>query len=216
MSTPLVVGTQTYNLVTLPAAPGPAAIELAMTDTVARLTNPFTRQTQTQQWPGGDWWEAVVTLPPLTRPQAWAWEAFLAATQGPLNVFYLGDPRAVTPLAATGALSPTVSVAASPLATQITSTGWGTGAAFTPPAPGDYLQIGVRLHRVLDIASSNASTGQAVLDIWPSVRPEGIALSAAILVNAPQGLFRLQTPRRSLQWSVSRATQISFSCEEAR
>ncbi|HUN99232.1 MAG TPA: hypothetical protein VMU69_23750, partial [Bradyrhizobium sp.] len=89
---------KSYNLVSLPSSPSPSDITLGMNDTVGEVVGAFDREQQEQLWPGGDWWDAQITLPPMPRAQAADWEGFLADLQGKLNVFQIGDPRADIPL----------------------------------------------------------------------------------------------------------------------
>lgn len=203
----ITVVSNTYNLVAIPTTPAPASIELGYNDAVSVVTSPFTRQTQTQQWPGGDFWDCTITLPPLTKAQAWAWEAFLAELRGSANVCQIGDPRALTPL--TGAAgTPIIGVAAAPMATTINTGGWTTF-----PVAGDYLQIQYRLYRIVN-SDPDGGSG-AVLEIWPSVR-EPLALGTPISATAPTGLFRLAKGRRAIQWSPGRLTTLSIQLVEAR
>src|ERR1700739_1406165 len=90
----ITVGTNTYTLVTpangLDLTTYGASVSLPQFDNVGLVTNPFTMQTQTQTWSGGDMWKAQITLPPMTRAQAAPWLAFFGALRGVANVFQLG------------------------------------------------------------------------------------------------------------------------------
>jgi hypothetical protein len=97
MSSTITIGSNTYTLCTMPLSPGPSEIELGMNDSVAVFTSPFSQVQQTQQWPGGDYWDATITLPSMYISQSFAWEAFLAELHGRANVFQLGDTRNVAP-----------------------------------------------------------------------------------------------------------------------
>ena len=96
--TTITINGKSYNLVTLPSSPAPSDVTLGMNDTVGEVIGAFDREQQEQLWPGGDWWDAQIGLPPMPRAQAADWEGFLADLQGKLNVFQIGDPRAATPL----------------------------------------------------------------------------------------------------------------------
>jgi hypothetical protein len=80
--------------------------------------------------------------------------------------------------------------------------------------PGDYLQVGYRLHRVLDIVNSDSS-GNAVISVWPSLR-EVPAASAPIILNNPMGLFRLATNKRTWSTDATRLTRLSIPLMEYR
>lgn len=212
----ITIGGASYNLCAMPSTPGPAEIEIAMNDTVAVITSPFTRQEQTQDWPGGDFWDATITLPPMPRAKAWPWEGFLAELRGRLNVFQAGDPRAAIPLGRPGASVPVVATGGSnnlPMTWALATRGW-TPSAFRLLLPGDHFQIGYRLHRVCEIVNSDVY-GTATLVIWPSLRetPED---GTPLVLNAPQGLFRLAANRRSIQASPMRLTTMSLKFVEAK
>ena len=55
--------------------------------------SPFTGEQQVTQHQG-EWWEAEISLPRLSRTSAIAWQAFLARCRGRRGTFYLGDPNA--------------------------------------------------------------------------------------------------------------------------
>jgi hypothetical protein len=212
----ITVGGNTYNLVAMPATPGPAEIEIAMNDAVAVVTSPFTRQEQTQTFPGGDFWDAMITLPPLSQAKAWPWEGFLAELRGRLNVFQCGDPRAAAPQGS-GLGAPVVAQYGDIFNVRMT---WVLATSGWAPAqsglllPADYFQIGYRLHRVCEPVISDAY-GNATLTIWPSLRetPEN---GTPLNLNFPQGLFRLASNRRAIHSSKQRLTTISMSFVEAK
>lgn len=187
-----------------------------MSDAVAVVTSPFTGQTQAQQWPGADMWSGTLTLPPLTQYQADEWTSFLMELRGMANCFMLGDPFKPTPrgfvrgIPTANTPNSGVNVVGSPtLATQ----GW-TPNQFALLLPGDYVQVGNRLHRVLDTVNSDGS-GLATFQIWPSLR-EQPANNSTIVLNHPKGLMRLAQNKRT--WSVgqSRTTRISIPFIEFR
>src|SRR6185312_7556144 len=147
--TTITINGQSYNLVSLPATPGPAQIEIAMNDTVAVVASPFTRQTQTQQWPGGDFWDATVTMPPMTAQAAAAWRGFLAELRGRANVFQLSDPSAYPAQAGAGA--PVVATSSNnlPMTQSLVTRGW-TPSGFRLLLPGQQFQVGYRLYTVCE------------------------------------------------------------------
>jgi len=211
----ITVGGNTYNLVAMPATPGFVDIELGISDAIAVVTSPFTRQEQTQGWPGGDFWDGSITLPPMMRAQAWPWEGFMAELRGRLQVFQCGDPRAATPLGrALGA--PVVSNSGSnnlPMTWVLKTTGW-QASRFDLLLPGDQFQVGYRLHRVCERVNSDAS-GNATIIVSPSLR-ETPANAAPLILNAPKGLFRLTSNRRAIQASRTRLTTFSLKLQEVK
>lgn len=79
--------------------------------------------------------------------------------------------------------------------------------------PGDYVQIGTGLHRVLTQVDTDSS-GNATLTLWPSMRSSP-ADNAPVVLSNPVGRFRLMADDAS--WSVNSASMygISFTAMEA-
>lgn len=214
----ITIGGNTYNLCTMPATPGPVDIEIGMNDAVAVNTSPFTRQEQTQTWPGGDFWDASLTLPPMTRTAAAAWEGFLAELRGRLNVFQCGDARVTGPLGtAYGNPAPIVDSTNPannlPMTWTLQTRGWRP-SQYRLLLPGDYFQIGYRLHKVCEAVSSDAH-GCAAITVWPSIRETPVDGTPLVLAT-PKGLFRLAANRRALQASKTRLTGMSMKFVEAK
>jgi len=214
--TTITIGSNTYNLCAMPSSPGPAEIELGMSDSVAVVESPFTKVQQVQPWPGADFWDATVTLPPLSKAQAWAWEGFLAELRGRANVFQLGDPRAVGGLLGSGLGTPVANTYGGnnlPGTTSLVTAGWAP-STFRLLLPGDQFQINYRLHRVCEQVNSD-SGGNATLAIWPSLR-ETPSTGNGLYFASPRGLFRLASNRRAIHSSPQRLTTLSFQCIEVR
>ena len=209
----ITVGSNSYGLVSIPDSLRLADVSFMMSDTVASVDNPFNRQQQTQYWGGGDMWSGKVTLPAMKAADAAAWKAFLAELRGIANVFQLGDPTAIAPFgSALG--QPVTSGTNSAMATQLVTSGW-TPSQFRLLLPGDYLQIGYRLHMAVDAPVNSDASGNATISIWPSLR-EAPAANTQIVLKQPQGLFRLAKNQRGWHASPQRATTISFDFEEVR
>jgi len=213
-----IIGT-TPNGVPIIACPSSghlAAIEVSMTDAVSLVSSPFTGQTQAQQWPGADAWSGTLTLPPLTQDEADIWTSFLAELRGMANAFFLGDPMKRNPKGnAVGLPVVDMSVTGTNIAgTQTLYTRGWTANSFGLLLTGDYLQVGNRLHKVLDRINSDA-TGKAQIPIWPSLR-ELPTDGEAIILNNPKGLFRLASNKRTWSSSADLTTHISFQIQEFR
>jgi hypothetical protein len=202
------------TLVALPPSSCFASVEFSFSDAVAIVSSPYTGQTQAQQWPGADMWSGTVTLPPLTQVQADTWISALMECRGMALAIQIGDPMKSSPR---GNPLGTPICPATPVdsfGSQVLHTvGWTPGK-FGHLLPGDYLQVGYRYHRVLDIVSSDGS-GAAAISVWPSLR-EAPAASAPIILANPRGLFRLGTNKRTWSSDVSRTTRISFPISEYR
>jgi precorrin-3B methylase len=82
---------------------------------------------------------------------------------------------------------------------------------------GDYIQLGAAstatLHKILQDVNTNAS-GQATLDIWPSMRTAPTAGATVIISNAV-GRFRLNSGQQD--WSINNISSygITFAAVEA-
>ncbi len=216
MST-ITLGSNTYTLVTLPANPGFVDLTLTMDDTVAVVQSPFVpSQVQTQAWPGADGWKLQGTLPKMPNSVSGPWIGFLAALRGRANVFQAGDPTRTTPLGkAQGApvVNGTISGGNAVSAYALNTRGWHA-SVYRQLLPGDYLQIVNRLYIAVAEVDSDGS-GNAVIQIWPSLR-ETPADGAAIKLINPVGVFRLAGNSRPYHRTVDGLVQVSLQATEAR
>jgi hypothetical protein len=85
--------TISYPLST-PTNIGIANITLSAENAVAISQSPFTYQQQVVAHPGQRW-AASISLPPMKRPDAEYWVAFLLSLKGQIGTFLLGDPNCV-------------------------------------------------------------------------------------------------------------------------
>jgi hypothetical protein len=198
--------------VQLPSSPGYRDVQLIGSNTVASVKSIFTGQMQVQRWPGADFWHGTFSLPLLTQIQTDAWIAALLECQGMTNAFQLGDPMKKAPRGTPTGV-PTVDGTFTMKAGSSTlyTYGWAANSINNLIA-GDYLQVGYRLHRVLENVNADGN-GKAAISIWPSLRetPSGL-----IVTNNAKGLFRLAT--NDVSWNVdfTRLTTISFQIQEYR
>ena len=205
----------TVSVVSLPASAGQLeSIDWNFTTAVSTVTSVFTGQVQTQIWPGADTWSGTATLPPLTQSQADAWISALMQMQGMSNAFQLGDPLKTAPRGS--ALGNPVADGSMTMVAggqTLYTTGWNTlqtGLLL----PGDYLQIGFRLHRVLDEVISD-NNGKAPINIWPSLREVPVN-GEPLVLNSPVGLFRLANNKGTWSSGVDSLTHLSFQFQEYR
>jgi len=194
-----------------PTTPGPKRVEFASTQQVGLARSPFTLQAQVQEYQG-DMWTATVTLPVMQRESAEEWHAFLLSLHGVRGTFYLYDPLGREPRGiATG--SPLVkggSQSGYTLATE----GWSVSTT-NVLKKGDWIQIGSYLYKVVNDHSSDGS-GEATLDIWPSLRVSPADNDAIITSNA-KGVFRLAENVNPIQAADElQVYEVSFSAVEAR
>jgi hypothetical protein len=189
-------------------------VEFNFTDAVAIVSSPYTGQTQAQQWIGADMWSGTMTLPPLTQAQADVWISALMECRGMANAIQICDPMKTAPR---GNPLGTPICPATPVdsfgSQVLHTTGWTPGKVGLL-LPGDMLQVGYRLHRNLDIVNSDSS-GNATLNIWPSLREAPVA-SAPIILASPAGLFRLGSNKRTWSSDSGRTTRLSFPILEYR
>lgn len=202
----------TYPLIMPTAVINIATITLRKQEPQNISVSPWTgvQQVQNSQ---GQWWEADVGLPPLTRAQADAWEVFILKLAGAKGTFLMGDPEHTAPrgigggnpvIDGVGQTGNTVSVKSCPA----NLTGWLLA--------GDFVQIGdagtARLYRVLeDVDTTNLGT--ASLTLWPNMRRATIDGEPLTIYNA-QGRFRM-TPGAKEFARVPMFTTINFTAMEA-
>lgn len=200
------------SIIGVPPTPGIRELQLDMNDTAAASRSPFTGTEQIQAWPGADWWEATITLPPLTEDDAAAWTAFLGELRGIVNVFYLSDPLRRHPKG-TPRGAPVIRGVNAAMATTLNLKGF-TPNTYRHLLPGDQMQIGKRLHRVLNVVNSDAD-GDATAVLWPSLR-EATADGDPIVLNNPRGLFRLAENKRSVLSTETKLSNVTIRAIEAR
>lgn len=210
--TTITVGGSNVALVAMPTSPGARNVEFDIQDAVGIVDSPFTGQIQTQPWPGAEMWSGTFTLPALARSDAAAWIAFLMQLRGMTNAFMLGDPLNTTPFG-TPSGNPVVAAGNLAMSQTLATSGWATSTSGLL-LPGDYIQIGVRLHRVLDNVESDSS-GNATFNIWPSLR-EVPTTGISVITSNTQGLFRLATNQRKFSLDYTRLTHLSFQFREYR
>jgi hypothetical protein len=215
MITPITIGGNAVNLVSMPTSPGFKAIEFTMFDAVAVNTSAFTGQVQSQAWPGADQWSATFTLPQLTPDQAREWAGFLMQLRGMENAFQVGDQSATTPRGSASG-TPTVNNELNgnaAMSQTLGTSGWTPGATGVL-LRGDYIQIGYRLHSVLDDINADGN-GDAILPIWPSLR-EVPTDGVPVITENTVGLMRLSENKRTYSTAVNRLSSMSFMAQEYR
>jgi len=173
----------------------PSSIEFDPQEKVEQSTSIYTGQAQTYDLMNS-LWTGTISLPPMHRTDADAWQSFILALRGMVNCFLLGDPTAATPKgAATG--TPVIS-GAGQTGYSVVTRGWAASITGILKA-GDYIQVGSlttlvsgyapRLYRLTADASSSYS-GAAILSIWPNLRDlpaDGISIITSNCV----GMMRL-------------------------
>lgn len=165
----------------------------------------------------GQWWEADITMPPMSREEAEDFIAFALQLDGRLGTFTMTPPDAATPR---GSASVTPGT---PLVNGASQTGAELAIDGAPVSAtgylraGDYIQLGAgqtsRLHKVTVDADTDGS-GQVTLDIWPSLRTSPADDETVVVINAA-GLFRLAQPDYSWTVDVANFYGMAFTAIEA-
>jgi hypothetical protein len=180
---------------TMPNVTAPSSIEFDPQEKVEWNTSIYTGQTQTYDLMCS-FWSGTISLPPMHRYDADAWQSFVLACRGMVNCFLLGDPTTALPKGVASG-SPVVS-GAGQTGYSLVTRGW-TPSTMSLLRAGDYIQIGSlstlsagfapRLYRLTDNAVSDGS-GNATLSVWPNLRDlpaDGTAINTRNCV----GLMRL-------------------------
>lgn len=207
------------SVIPMPSSPGMRNITLIQSDSVGENESPFTKQAQEQRWAGADWWMAKIQWPPMRLDEFSAWEAWLGALRGKANVFRMGNPLRTAPRGSGSISGTSASCVASSSenqagATYIYTQGW-TASAAGVLLPGDYIQIGERLHFVAGVSSVDAdSSGDATIEIWPSLRES--ASGVALKLTNCTGMWRLGSNDRQYSADVARLFGLSLDVKEAR
>lgn len=181
----ITVAGQSVTLVSFPTAAGPKAVEWSLDDSVGMVRSVFTGQAQAQKWPGADLLSGTVTLAPRSQVEADDWIAFLMQLRGMANAFQLADPLQPKPRGSLSGLPVVDNSGGANLAGSelLATKGW-TANAQGVLLRGDWIQLGYRLHRVLDNVDADGS-GNATFPIWPTLREQPASSgSAAGWLNA--------------------------------
>lgn len=178
------------NIIALPcdavsSVAAPSLIEWDPQEMVAPSTAGFDYSQQICDW-SQSMLSGQVSLPPMKRLSADYWQAFLLEARGGVNAFLMGDPKASTPKGEPSG-TPLVN-GASQAGYTLATRGWAASTSGLL-LPGDYIQIGYRLYRVLVPVASDSS-GDASISIWPNLR-DAPADGTAIVTSNCKGLFRL-------------------------
>ena len=182
--------------------------------TVAYTESPFTYGQQVAKYQGSVW-QTTVTLPPMHRSDAGAWQSFFMQLNGRFGTFLLGDPDAKSPLG--NALADIhVNGSHSVGAYDITMDGFNASVT-NVFKKGDYVQFGSgatsKLHMVVGDVDSNAS-GEATVPIEPPLKT-ALSNNATVLYTNTKAVMRMDS--NELGWSADRLSHygITFSCTEA-
>jgi hypothetical protein len=211
---PLVFPLDLPSDVFLSPFPKPRQITFSQDVRTAVSESPYTGVQQLQVYSGQRWLVDVELAPIGDRIWAETWIAFLSALNGPENTFRLGDPLGTNPRGS--ALGSPVVFGTNQNGNLIHTAGWVPNVP-TIIAVGDWLEIAGQLYKAINNSPSD-SAGLAVLQVWPSIRPN-VATNETIITQNTRGTFRLAATNNKL-WTIvgSKSTpiyQISFAAVEA-
>jgi hypothetical protein len=200
---------ESYPL-TLPAQ-GIASISLVAENRVAISESPFTYKQQVIRH-AGQRFRANISYPPMNRAEAEEVISFLLRLRGMYGTFSMGDPSGST---ARGSAS---SSPGSPVVASNGQTGdeldisGATTSTTNYLRAGDYIQVGSYIYKVLEDVDTDSS-GDATLNIWPSLRdyPNG----SSIVISNPKSLFRLSDNQTNWSVDMARIYGVAFSAVEA-
>lgn len=167
--------------------------DIGMTDVTLRAVNivgqqlgPFNFGREIQVFPGARW-EMEIAFLPVERAEAQRLEAFLVSLRGRAGRFRLADPYRSLPLGSNLG-TPLVRVATAAGDEDVLTKGWDPDETDLLKA-GDFIEIGQRLHMVLQDVDSDAS-GHATVKVWPPVR-EVHAIDDPLVTENARGVFAL-------------------------
>jgi len=196
----------TYPL-SLPTEPSFRTSTFRLERAVGVSVSPFTGREQVYLHQGA-WWEAELTLPPMSKAQARAWIAFMVSCRGRSGTFLMGDPDGASPQGA-GAQPGSIPYAAGgQTGTSIASYGWKP-SAYAMRA-GDYFQLGTgasaRLHMCVQDSPTDPSGG-TFLTFEPPLR-EATTVNQPIYIDNPRGVFRLVS---KAEWGVDEMSRFGIT-----
>jgi hypothetical protein len=205
----------TFNglkVISTPADPSPSSFDFTLTDLVAANNNTFTGSQQIVDWQSS-LISISVQLPPMQKEAGEDWAAFLMQCRGMSNAFLMGDAVNTIPrgsCATTGAL-PLVN-GANQTGYTLHAKGYVAGAQGVHKR-GDWIQLGCRLHKVLDDVDADAN-GKATIPIYPQIR-ESQADGSSIVTTYTKGLFRLASNTNKFSIGLAAIYGFQFDIREA-
>ena len=198
---------------TMPTTPSFKTSEWSISRTVSVATSPFTYKQQVAEFPGS-LWSTTVTLPPMLREQAVAWQVFFMQLHGSAGTFLIGDPDSKT---IRGGLNSTINVNGA-FAVGAYSIGIENATSSTLIfKAGDYIQFGSgatqKLHMITTNCTSNGS-GIATVEIEPPLK-SALVNDSAIVYSSTKAVMRMDS--NNLTWSADQLSLygFTFSCTEA-
>lgn len=173
--------------VDMPATSGIRQIIWSRDEVRGVSESPFTLQRQLFRHQG-ERWRATIVFPQMLEIDAVQWEGLLMQLDGGFGSFLFGDVFHTLP-AGTALGAPKVQ-GGGQVGRLLVTSGWVANQADLYKA-GDWLQIGQRLYRCVQDASSD-DDGSSVLNIWPRLRESPPDQTPITIANC-KGVFTLAT-----------------------
>jgi hypothetical protein len=199
---------------TLPTSPSNfVTSEWRIIRTVAYTESPFTYGQQVAKYQGSVW-QTTVTLPPMNRADAGAWQSFFMQLNGRFGTFLLGDPDAKT---IQGGATTVISVNGDHSVGAYDVVVDGADVSTVIFKKGDYVQFGSgassKLHMIVADITSDGS-GNATLQIEPSLKT---ALTDDDVVTYSNTKAVMRMDSNELGWNANNVSLygITFSCTES-
>jgi hypothetical protein len=182
--------------------------------TVGYTQSPFTYSQQVAKYTGAVW-QTTVTLPPMSRADAGAWQSFYMQLNGRFGTFLLGDPDGKSIQGtATGTMLVNGVHAVGSFSVAVDGLNASQTTAFKK---GDYVQFGsgstAKLHMIVEDISTDIS-GNATLEIEPPLKT-ALSDDAVVTYSNTKAVMRMDS--NDLGWDANRTSLygLSFSCTEA-
>lgn len=172
--------------------------------------SPFTFQQQTYE-NQGDIWQVDLSIEVFSRVDAEAYNTFLLKLNGRKGTFTMPIFGSETPLGSAGG-TPLVKGASQTGhdlvvdGCPVSTTGWLKS--------GDWIQLGTRLHKVLNDVNTNSS-GEATITVMPKIVVSPADNDPVVVSNA-KGVFRLVKNENPINAKPDGKHRISFTAREAK
>ena len=196
--------TVSYPL-SLPTVRGPRQTELRLRSKAAVYESPWTGSVQVQEHTG-KFWEIILEIPPMNRPEYAAWESFIFSLRGRVGTFKAGPQYASTSQGDNDGSDKTVESIDS-TSTKLTVSGFSSSTNGVMKE-GDYIEVNNELKIVRKDADSDNS-GEADLHIEPFFRKDP-AQGDTVIIEDPKGVFRLtDEPKMDVELFTSNGLTLS-------
>lgn len=201
----------------MPAAPGFRNSRFSLQARSQTHTSPLTGTVQTLELPGAVW-QVNYELPPMKRPLAAPWTAFLVNLMGEDGRFFGFDPDARVPLGSYDqALDTPLVAGAAQTGATLNTDGWRINQTALL-LPGDYFGLTEDTKKRIHMITANVDSdgaGAATLSFKPPLRASPAENAVLVLID-PVAEMKLASDEEAI-WSTDQVPfyNISFTGVEA-